>query len=472
MRNTIMDPAMRPERTAQLPIMPPSVSRLVAMLDEGKSYNQTYDYLCSESSLLDGIHTSIDITGDDMRILFHTLSRPLLRSLLMKTLGHDLYSKDFRKPNYLNVYDNVVCGTYGAFMFIDGRRGAFLTKRETQKLINCLALYAKGVSIYDRDSGEDSYARSQLPSDEKEALNFTQEVDDILRSSAKKRWDPEDSQHQHQRPRFAMTEGGEVGIQKDCSANIQNLIAMFERRCLPRDDSFVVQDSIDEDDGEEGQHRDDPDDIYQLQSPLLIGNSGNINKRAFAHQTDSTMDASSKVWALTISCIRHLEIPVKVGVVPLFGAWRDDQIDPSEVLGTIIACSLLPLGDGCNVKQPGTRGREGQTRDPGFEDTKKHIFAFKPWFRENLELSLKRPSDGDLQNGSEPALRKALEDLRGSEKRLKEGDVRLQEAFKDLDGTRSEFARTIDASDEFIGFGRGLEDVERPDDDFLEFLRS
>ena len=99
-----MDRSIEARVSAEMPIIPDDVVDLVKMVDEGRSMNRIFNRLMS-SSLVEGIETKHDLQGDDMRILFHSLSRPLLRGMLLKTAGMDLYDMNQKKDNWLHVYD-------------------------------------------------------------------------------------------------------------------------------------------------------------------------------------------------------------------------------------------------------------------------------------------------------------------------------------------------------------------------------
>ncbi|RWA03103.1 hypothetical protein EKO27_g12003 [Xylaria grammica] len=174
---------------------------------------------------------------------------------------------------------------------------------------------------------------------------------------------------------------GEIGVPSTAAANIDALVDMFEGRC-----------TVDESDPT------NPDlDVYQLQSPIMVGNSSYMSQRRLDHLTDGRGSGSStsKVYGLTMSCLRYLGIEAETTAVPLFVAWQDDQIDPAEVLGTVLADSMLP-GHGYNVKPPGTRGNRTPNPEAGREDAKEHVFCRKTFLRSNVELSLAEVAGEEL----------------------------------------------------------------------------
>ncbi|KAI0381258.1 hypothetical protein F5Y04DRAFT_289132 [Hypomontagnella monticulosa] len=149
------------------------------------------------------------------------------------------------------------------------------------------------------------------------------------------------------------------------SKNVLDFAEMLERRCLPEMDQ----------------------ETYQMQSPLMVGNSGNINRRTADHLPGQSLHNTPKLWGLLLSCLKVMNLKYEVIAVPLFRAWKNGkQVNDAEILGTILAGSLLNM-DGCNAKHPGTRPIFGRTDDFGYENSKDHVFAGRPWFIENLRHS-------------------------------------------------------------------------------------
>ncbi|KAI0454093.1 hypothetical protein F5B21DRAFT_514869 [Xylaria acuta] len=324
-----MDPDIPAVRSAQLPVMEPDVVDLVRMIDDGRSCNAIFRRLCN-SSLVANAASANDLDTDDNRLLFHSLPLPLLRSLLMGTLGPHFYSKDAKRDNWYNyVYDDNYSGAYAALLHIKGRRGAFLSQRETRQLIGALKKYSRGARLYD-----DHYRHGvrTFNTADREALEFTQVIDDELRRVT--HWDPDapntaGRMNRMERPRFAKSETYKIGAASAVDSSINAFVDMFESRC-----------TIDESDSA------NPDlDVFQLQLPVMVGNAGYIRARMVNYFTDDYGSGvgTSKVYALTMSCLMHLSFDVK------------SMIDPAEVLGTVLANFRL-LGHGYNVKMRGTRG--------------------------------------------------------------------------------------------------------------------
>ncbi|KAI1345850.1 hypothetical protein F5Y01DRAFT_299396 [Xylaria sp. FL0043] len=357
-------------RSPELPVLEDEVVNLVRMIDDNASYDAIFSQLCRSHSLVANAGSILDLETRTNRTLFHSMPRPLLRSLLMGTLAPHFYSKDARKANWQEyVYDDAYPGAYAACLHIHGRKGAFLSQRETRQLIEALKKYSTGVKAF-----EDSYRHGYIvmSRSKMEALEFTQVIDDELRTTA--HWDPDDPHRIHnvERPRFAKTETVKIGAgASTANSNIEALIDMFESRC-----------TVDESD------QANPDlEVFQLQSPIMVGNTSCINARIINHLTNDYGSGgnTSKVFALTASCLKHMKLKVKSLVIPIFVAWEDEQIDPAEVLGTVLANSRTHR-HGYNVKVPGTRGSREPSRN--LKLAKEHVFAWKPFLKKNAEQSV------------------------------------------------------------------------------------
>ncbi|TGJ84450.1 hypothetical protein E0Z10_g4296 [Xylaria hypoxylon] len=170
-----MDPVIPPVQSAQLPIMEPDVVDLIQMIDEGKSCNSIFRQLCNSSLVANA--TIADLNTNTNRALFHSLPLPLLRSLLMGTLGSHFYNRNAMRDNWNTyLYDD----NYAA-----------------------LKMYSAGVRLY-----EDYYTEGYraFGTADREALEFTQVIDDELREVA--HWDSNDYNRFNymERPRFAKSE--------------------------------------------------------------------------------------------------------------------------------------------------------------------------------------------------------------------------------------------------------------------------
>ncbi|KAI1651649.1 uncharacterized protein F4817DRAFT_137408 [Daldinia loculata] len=399
-----MDLNLQPEQSAELPVMPDAVVELVKMLDRGETYDGIYHAMIN-GEMVNGIADTN--FGDDLRILLHSLSPKMLRSVLMKTLGPDLYDPDFAtKANEEYIFKSNGPGAYVAFVSIEGRKGKFLCARELRELIRLLQRYVQAVDAYQRQNSDDIYGSSQLTDADKAAMVQAMEIDDISRF--KTRYQLDRPNFEDFNPRWKsqsrdnqMQSGRNVHI----SDPILSFISMLEKRLLP---------DVDE-------------EIYQMQSPLMVGNAGYINQRAECHLPSPHIhDKTPKLWGLLLSCLYVMGFKLRVRYATLFRAWQDkEQVNLAEVLGTILAGSLISM-DGCNVKQPGTRGADN-IPDSEFDCGKKYVFAGIPWFRENLKHSLNTRSRKPPSKNAIIQLRESVGKGREDQKRLKALDDQIKQ---------------------------------------------
>ncbi|KAI1747156.1 hypothetical protein F4782DRAFT_448749 [Xylaria castorea] len=386
--------------TAEMPLMPIEMARLVGRLDRGDSMSAIFvDIMsngmvsCIEDEKWFGEH------ADAMWELLHTMSRPFLRCVLTKTLGPDLYDKHiFSQKNWENVLDIDGPGAYVMFSFIRDRKGRWLCGSEIKTLVSMMTDYRAAVDVCIRRREQDAYGGSQLTGEEKRVLGKAMKIDDAERTN-KHHLTLDDLDRFN--PRFESRSTG--------SGFITQLIAMLERRCL--------------------QHLDQG--VWQYQSPLMVGNAGNMKKRIVDHVPNNSLSKTPKVWGLLLSCMCVMGLPYEVQAAPLFRAWVDArQLNVAEVLGTVLAGSLISVA-GLNVKQPGTRDEDARTDTYGYLNGKKHVFAAKTWFKENLELSL-RESDRIRKIQGELDVRNAeLEELEEEEGGLVNEEKALQKKLQD-----------------------------------------
>ncbi|KAI4865166.1 hypothetical protein F4820DRAFT_458345 [Hypoxylon rubiginosum] len=427
-----MDPATQPEQSAELPIMPDGVVKLVRMLDGGESLEKIGHALV-ESDLVAGIADNGFLEGDELRLLLHSMSRKMLRSVLLKTLGPDLYNPDFSsKENWEHVLKGDGPGAYVVFIFIRQRQGRFLSVKEIRELIELLEQYAAAVDAYQSHKERDQYGTSQFTDEEMAAMLVAMKIDDTERTYEKNDLDNPD--FEEFRPRFG-SKTKENMIQKGrnvkISDNINDFIKMLEKRCLP---------NVDE-------------EVYQMQSPMMVGNAGNIAKRVQDHMPGTSLNNTAKLWGLLLSCLSMMDLEYEVRSATLFSAWEDaEQVNHAEILGTVLAGSMLSM-DGCNAKQPGTRGAEGRTEPYGYENSKDHVFAGRPWFIENLKHSLASRGDPEeerqLQEDMAEMEQNAVE-LRDLGDKVEKAKERLERANVEFDNVMAQTQANLQESQAFV----------------------
>ncbi|KAI1136310.1 hypothetical protein F5Y05DRAFT_420360 [Hypoxylon sp. FL0543] len=341
-----MDANVLPEQSAELPVMPDPVKTLVKMLDRGDSHDKMYRELIN-STMAHGIVDKRCFEGDDLRVLFHTMSRPLLRSVLLKTLGPDLYDR------------------------------RFLCVREMKQLIELLQTYAQAVDAYQAHLEANEYGNSQYTAEEEEAIRAAMAIDDAESGTAN--YDSQESDLRVFVPIFASGSAAKKlkeGQDARMSQTIYEFIRVLQKRCLP---------NVDE-------------EVFQMQSPLMVGNAGDINREASDHLP--SLRQTPKIWGLLLSCLSVMKLEYEVQFATLFRAWEDDeQINHAEILGTILAGSLLFV-DGCNAKQPGTRAVQGPVENRGFDKSKELVFAEQET-QLNRAMERLKKADAELQKTKE-----------------------------------------------------------------------
>lgn len=131
-----------------------AAQELVAMVDKpispGRPSFLKHEYSMNEISqklVQSPLVTSAGFTEDqvgnnDCRRLFHQLSRPLPRSILLQTVGVD---------NYKMICDpERAGGVYLAGLYVEKRQGRFITDREMAGLIEKLKKYKEAIEVYDK----------------------------------------------------------------------------------------------------------------------------------------------------------------------------------------------------------------------------------------------------------------------------------------------------------------------------------
>lgn len=402
-----MDPTIRPFLSGELPVMSESITELVFMIDEGKSMDKIYDALCRSDMVTSVADPNGWVGGKRFRVLFHTLSRDLLRSLLLKTLGPDLWSKVIKADNWRRVFPPEGAGCYACFIYIHDRRGKFLCSNEIRQVISELEAYEQVVDTYQRREGHDQPLTDEQKEDYKKAMK----VDDVLRTE--EHWDLEHPRYDLFIPRF-MSSTTKSGAQY--SHNISALIEMLKKRCEYTTDPYT----------------------YHRQSPLLVGNSRNVAKRAENHMIGGGFSNSPKVWGLLLSCMKLLELECRTSYVTLFRTWRDDaQVNQAEVLGTILAGSMINE-DGLNVKEPGTRIESGAWTPNNYGDASDIVFVDTPWTRENLRHSIAARTPA-ITDANKQKLDELHEEIAKNDDDLKEGATALRTKKAELDEAKARY---------------------------------
>ncbi|KAI1411324.1 hypothetical protein F5Y13DRAFT_191262 [Hypoxylon sp. FL1857] len=356
--------AVKPERCAQIPILSRLVKKLVDGLDNGSEIDGLFVLVIEMAKeWKKQAHVPykkvVKLFEEDgteehkqLRILFHTLHRKTIRSLVLGMIPYDL--SDEVSSNWNNIYSPDGAGTYLVGLSIDGRHGAFLSRDETKKVISLLHGYKYGCETWVVKEAEDAYGNSQMTRPGERQLRLALNIDNTMLPEDKK-WEEGVDDY---------CEPGCMSSGKDRTRNIEALIGMLGRRV-----------DTDVDGG-----------VHQLSSPVYVGCSHSVKKRMVSHDPEAgDMKSSSNVLRLLVSCIRYLGLKVIVHTIPICMVWEESQIPLSEILVTVLAQSLISM-NGLNVIQPGTNAKD--VNQAVNERMKQHIWVKRPWFTENLEKSL------------------------------------------------------------------------------------
>ncbi|KAI1780851.1 hypothetical protein F4818DRAFT_18920 [Hypoxylon cercidicola] len=122
--------------------------------------------------------------------------------------------------------------------------------------------------------------------------------------------------------------------------------------------------------------------------------------------------------------------------------------------------------DGCNVKIPGTRGAEGRTEPFGYENSKTHVVAGKPWYRENLKYSIARRRDPEKERKLQEDMAKVEEaavEMREWADKFEEAKERRERARVEFEEVMIKTEANIKESQEFLAkLQKTIEDEALP----------
>ncbi|OTB02822.1 hypothetical protein M426DRAFT_264042 [Hypoxylon sp. CI-4A] len=381
------------------PILSETAKRLVRGLDSGASLHCLFPYVEDMAKDL-GKQKVLTINNvvkafetkesrDALKVLFHTLHRDVIKSLVLGTMALDFHDLD--SPTWEHTYNDEGAGTYLAAIHIEGRHGAFLTAKETRSVIGSIEEYIAGCEAYDIQKRHDAYGTSQLDTRQKDSWQKVMLIDGMLtgdkKSDEQNSSDAEDSENPGNTGNWSDTQleatneykpPGCMDVRSGSTKDMKELHAMLSRRLEVAD----------------------PD-------------------------------------AIQSTCPAYIGLTPKVIVIPVLKAWEESHIPYSEILVTVLAQSLVSA-NGLNVIQPGTNiGRDpaAQSSDV-FEDTMKHVWVNRPWFEENMKASLAESVAMDIY-------RKLLENIE-TERRTKTEFVEIINRNRDLYDHVSHLASQLD----------------------------
>ncbi|KAJ3576732.1 hypothetical protein NPX13_g3601 [Xylaria arbuscula] len=276
------------------------------------------------------------------------------------------------------------------------RQGKWLCKKEVEQLIDLLKIYKAAIMVYERRREMDREV-GQLDGDQKDALKMAMKIDTVA-EWAPPCWPPSEEELEKYRPCFMSSSKG--------AEHVEEMVKVLGRRCLPGVDETV----------------------YQCQSPIMVGSSGNMSRRTAAHLPNTLMSHTPKAWALMLSCMRVMGINYEVQSAPLFRAWQNEkQVKAAEVLGAVLAGSMVSVA-GLNVEQPGLQHSDLKLSQEVFKEGERQVCAMKPWYRENLKLSISR----------KPENREITDHLERNREELRKLQEREDRGRKDLEKANSE----------------------------------
>ncbi|KAI0109723.1 hypothetical protein F4814DRAFT_376932 [Daldinia grandis] len=361
---------VHPDVCAQLPICQGLAKQLVEGLDNGDALETLFPLVVGMagewrnqtavpiSKTIGAFENDGEEAYGHLRVLFHTFNRKTLRSLLLGTLPHDLYDKD--SPKWENIYSPGGPGAYVVSISIEDRRGAFLSRNETEKLISRLRDYKAGCVAWCEREAEDALSQEGLSPAQKSALSKALSIDNMILSDTDK-WLAGD---EYTQPRCLEENIG----------NMDELIAMFGRR---------VDAQFDE-------------EVHQISCPVHVGCGRRVPSRLLQHNPDhSSMSQSSNTLKLLVSCILHIGLQPVVHTVPMVMVWEEFQVPLAEMLVTVLAQSLVTI-HGLNVAQPGTSSASSDDNKNVYFGMKKHVWLERPWFMANVEKSLAVGTNRDV----------------------------------------------------------------------------
>jgi hypothetical protein len=356
-----MDSNIKPMRTAATPIMSDLQIKLVRDIDQNAPYSKLFDIVKemvddtarqSTVNMTAAIKTFKDDEAE-MEVLFHSIPRCVLRSIAMRMLAFDFWHKA-ASPRKDWLYKEDGPGAYICSISVIGRKGNAWTGAENRKLVGALGEYALAVDAVERRDKGDGYGNSHFSDTEQEALEQAMTIDGLYLFKKVQH----DTQNYYM-PHFASTRG------QDKSHNIHAMIAALKKR----------------------NRQDWDDEVECLQSPFLVGNWNDTEKREQSHRTISTLRQPAKTWGLLLSTLKHLGLEVEETFVPVCKAWELEHINLAEILLTVIGGSLVSV-DGLNVHPPGTKSVKNPPEARAFEENKYHVLGANTWCGENMEQSI------------------------------------------------------------------------------------
>ncbi|KAI4858836.1 hypothetical protein F4820DRAFT_467785 [Hypoxylon rubiginosum] len=430
--------SVHPILSAKTPILGNLARRFVEGLDDGASLDSLFPIVIEMaqemgqelpgqgmSNIVKHFEDKESETHKQLRILFHTIHRKTLRSLVLGHTAHDFYNKFSSNWNY--TYEKSGPGTYVIGLSIEGRRGAFLSWKEIEKVIGYIEEYNAGCEAWREWDSGDPYEESQPEPRVKEAIEKALIIDSEMESEEDK-WKP---------GQRLIKPKGITPVK-----NIDALTKMLRRRVDRRFDENTPQTS----------------------SPAYTGCGRKMPRRMLGHDPDyGNFASTSTTLRILQSCIRHIGLMPLVTAVPVVVVWEQRHIGLSEELVTVLTRSMIGM-DGFNVMKPGTVTTWGDTNIYFYEEAKRYVWIMTPWFGENLEMSIDHMQGMDImqpaldttQYISAEGLREVVDQLREDERKAKEIQRSFDHAEEEAKKRLDEAKKTLDRVDDFLSMSSGM----------------
>lgn len=383
-----MDPHIKPIRSAQIPMMSDLQARFIKQLDDDATYMDLFviiekmaqDLLNQDKVPCREMIRAVegDLEEKEMRLLLHSIPRPVLRSLVMRTLAYDFWEKDTeRRRNML--YDFEGPGVYVMSLSIEGRHGEGWSIEENNQLLTALMHYGKAIEACEKRYVTDDWGNSQFDDETIKSLNVAMKIDKQYAESDV--WDGET----YPMPRFASTSN------TDKSKHVRELFHLLET-------SRNVA----------GWDR----NANSLQSVCMVGNSDDVEKQKQSHSLIGSLTNTPHTWGLLVSCLRYIGLEPEETCIPICKSWKPEHTNQAEILITILSGSLISVG-GLNVHQLGLKPGSNPPPDKVFEQCRKHVWLNRGWFKDNLEHTLmKAPGYSETQKTIADIFQLTMEDIK------------------------------------------------------------
>ena len=408
-----------------MPVVSRFTREIVERIDEGVAYDDMFYLVCERARELvqkPGITmTRVERAFENdeefaqLRVLFHTIPRVVLRMLALRTLPYELSNRESAK--WGDVYSPDGPAACVIALSIQGRHGRGLTGKECGRLRGHLDTYAFACSTWGAKHLETDYGQSQLTPAEENALTIAMHIDNQYRETEKE-WSDGDP---FEKPRFCDSPA-------TSAANIRLFCAVLARRAAREPDGDTPQESC----------------------PTYVScTAKDLGGRTTRHTPDaSSLGDTSPVWGLFVSAIAYIDLRPLVTRIPIIKCWDEPLVPLAEILVTVIGCSMA-TDDGLNIIQPGTSGRGTpyKNRD-AFDACKREVYVFRPFFKENLRASL----------AAREAFAGLVDRMRANAKKIDGLLERERQLAADVDEAMAKADKAADRAEEVNKRGRALAD--------------